>query len=61
MLFHRADAALYLAKSAGRNRVELVGPDQISDLDELGAALRSSTAEFHVDAPITEYHRRLRA
>jgi diguanylate cyclase (GGDEF)-like protein len=61
MLFHRADAALYMAKSAGRNRVELVGPDQISDLDELGAALRSSTAELHVDAAITEYHSRLTA
>jgi predicted signal transduction protein with EAL and GGDEF domain len=61
VLFHRADAALYMAKSAGRNRVELVGPNQISDLDELGAALRSSTAELHVDAAITEYHNRLTA
>jgi predicted signal transduction protein with EAL and GGDEF domain len=28
-LFHKADGALYMAKNAGRNRVELIGPHEL--------------------------------
>lgn len=42
-LFRRADAALYVAKRSGRDRVEMLGPDDASPLAEVEAALRSAT------------------
>jgi diguanylate cyclase (GGDEF)-like protein len=41
-LFRRADAALYMAKRAGRNRVELLGPEDGSPVAEVEVAVRSS-------------------
>jgi diguanylate cyclase (GGDEF)-like protein len=41
-LFRRADAALYVAKRSGRNRIEMLGPDDASPLAEVEAALRGA-------------------
>ena len=41
-LFRRAGAALYVAKRAGRNRLEMLGPDDASPLTEVEAAIRAA-------------------
>jgi hypothetical protein len=50
-LFRRADAALYMAKRAGRDRVELLGPDDANPLAEVGAAVRAARRPLPADLP----------
>jgi diguanylate cyclase (GGDEF)-like protein len=50
-LFRRADAALYAAKHAGRNRVELLGPEDAANFEALRNTIRLSRIEREAPAP----------
>ena len=48
-LFRRADAALYVAKRAGRNRIELLGSDDASPLAEVEGVVRTAKRKLFAD------------